>query len=83
CLEGTGTEILDEIKGWVTTTHANALQVLWLSGPAGTGKSAIAHSVSRWWMERMGASGLASVSTDRLPHRPHVMKDSSPPLRLI
>ncbi|KIL57375.1 hypothetical protein M378DRAFT_16287 [Amanita muscaria Koide BX008] len=46
CLEGTGTEILDEIKGWVTTTHANALQVLWLSGPAGTGKSAIAHSAT-------------------------------------
>ena len=27
CLEGTRTEILDEIKGWVTTTDATAPQV--------------------------------------------------------
>ncbi|KIL63115.1 hypothetical protein M378DRAFT_55838, partial [Amanita muscaria Koide BX008] len=58
CLEGTRTEILDEIKGWVTTTaDATAPQVLWLSGPAGTGKSAIAHSVARWWMEEHGGIG--------------------------
>ncbi|KIL64088.1 hypothetical protein M378DRAFT_43555, partial [Amanita muscaria Koide BX008] len=57
CLEGTRTEILDEIKGWVTTTDATAPQVLWLSGPAGTGKSAIAHSVARWWMEDSGGIG--------------------------
>ncbi|KIL54132.1 hypothetical protein M378DRAFT_1061937 [Amanita muscaria Koide BX008] len=57
CLEGTRTEILDEIKGWVTTTDANAPQVLWLSGPAGTGKSAIAHSVARWWMEEKRGIG--------------------------
>ncbi|KIL59433.1 hypothetical protein M378DRAFT_169219, partial [Amanita muscaria Koide BX008] len=57
CLEGTRTEILDEIKDWVTTTDATAPQVLWLSGPAGTGKSAIAHSVARWWMEENGGIG--------------------------
>ncbi|KIL65494.1 hypothetical protein M378DRAFT_10853 [Amanita muscaria Koide BX008] len=57
CLEGTRIEILDEIKGWVTTTDANTPQVLWLSGPAGTGKSAIAHSVARWWMEENGGIG--------------------------
>ena len=48
---------MDKIKGWATTTDATAPQVLWLSGPAGTGKSAIAHSVARWWMKGNGGIG--------------------------
>ncbi|KIL55379.1 hypothetical protein M378DRAFT_35029, partial [Amanita muscaria Koide BX008] len=51
CLQGTRTEILAKFKVWVTNTDSNTPRVLWLSGPAGTGKSAIAHSIARWWME--------------------------------
>ena len=46
CLGGTRTEILNEIMDWIDTTDATAPRVFWLSGRAGTGKSAIAHAVA-------------------------------------
>ena len=46
CLGGTRTKILNEIIDWIDTTDATAPRVFWLSGQAGTGKSAIAHAIA-------------------------------------
>ncbi|KAH7907518.1 hypothetical protein BJ138DRAFT_1014364, partial [Hygrophoropsis aurantiaca] len=54
CLPGTRAEILAEISGWINSSGDDVPQVLWLSGPAGKGKSAIAHTVAGWF-ENVGA----------------------------
>jgi len=46
CLPGTRDEILDEIITWINDTKDDAPRVFWLHGNAGTGKSAIAHSIA-------------------------------------
>ncbi|KIO13849.1 hypothetical protein M404DRAFT_120746 [Pisolithus tinctorius Marx 270] len=56
CLEGTRTEILKDITGWITTCDVNAPRILWLHGQAGRGKSAIAHTIASW-IEDVGAPG--------------------------
>jgi len=56
CLQGTRTEILSQITEWVNSTGDNVQRVLWLSGPAGKGKSAIAHSIAKW-VNDMGGLG--------------------------
>ncbi|CCM06117.1 uncharacterized protein FIBRA_08366 [Fibroporia radiculosa] len=48
CLEGTRTDILLEIKHWMSSTKDGTEQVMWLSGMAGKGKSAIAHTIASW-----------------------------------
>jgi len=60
CLQGTRTEILSEITEWVNSTGGNVPRVLWLSGPAGKGKSAIAHTITKWFED---AGGLCSCYT--------------------
>jgi len=59
CLEGTRTQHIDDITAW--TTHANQSsqhRLLWMWGPAGVGKSAIAKSCAEKTAEkgRLGAS---------------------------
>jgi hypothetical protein len=56
CLPGTRTEILSQITDWINGSGDAAKRVLWLSGPAGTGKSAIAHTIAKWFNE-MGVLG--------------------------
>jgi hypothetical protein len=46
CLPETRMEIISEITAWVNSTEDNVKRVLWLSGPAGKGKSAIAHTIA-------------------------------------
>ncbi|KAG2104047.1 uncharacterized protein F5147DRAFT_808287 [Suillus discolor] len=46
CLPGTHTDILSNIMRWINNSEDDAPRVLWLSGPAGTGKSAIAHTIA-------------------------------------
>ncbi|KAL5483536.1 hypothetical protein ACEPAI_8768 [Sanghuangporus weigelae] len=49
CLVGIRTEILKKVYSWLfsaTTEKAAAENILWLSGPAGCGKSAISMSIS-------------------------------------
>ncbi|KAG2366970.1 hypothetical protein BDR07DRAFT_1273031, partial [Suillus spraguei] len=57
CLPGTRKEILSQITDWVNSTGDNVPRVLWLSGPAGKGKSAIAHTIAKW---RKDVGGLGS-----------------------
>ncbi|KAG2141151.1 uncharacterized protein EDB93DRAFT_639803 [Suillus bovinus] len=57
CLEGTRMEILSQITDWVNRTGNDVQPVLWLSGPAGKGKSAIAHTIAKWFKD-VGGLGL-------------------------
>ncbi|KIK33197.1 hypothetical protein CY34DRAFT_66416, partial [Suillus luteus UH-Slu-Lm8-n1] len=54
CLPGTRTGILSEIIEWINSTGDSVPRVMWLSGPAGTGKSAIAHTIANWFKETGG-----------------------------
>ena len=56
CLKGTRNSLLEEIEHW--TEDLDAPPVFWLNGLAGTGKSAIAQTVS----ERMFANGHLGAS---------------------
>jgi hypothetical protein len=57
CLPGTRTDILSKIMGWINDSRDDVPRVLWLSGPAGTGKSAIAHTIASSFI---GVGGLGS-----------------------
>lgn len=56
CLRGTRTQLLDDIFEWVH--NPLGARILWLSGPAGTGKSSVANSVAErlHLLGRLGAS---------------------------
>jgi len=45
CLEGTREELLKEICDWINDTEEDTPRIFWLHGPAGTGKSSIAHTL--------------------------------------
>jgi len=49
CLPGTRMDILCQIIEWINDIGDATQCVLWLSGPAGTGKSAIAHTIANWY----------------------------------
>ena len=55
CLSGTREEVLEAITYWV---HSDSSRVLWLTGGAGTGKSAIAHTIAARFsfLQRLGSS---------------------------
>ena len=52
CLHGTRFEILDEIEQWARNTEPNVPRVFWLNGAAGSGKSAIAHTIALRFHQR-------------------------------
>ncbi|CCM00585.1 uncharacterized protein FIBRA_02621 [Fibroporia radiculosa] len=52
CLPGSRREVLSEIQDWIHITREDSKKVFWLSGMAGKGKSAIAHTIARWADER-------------------------------
>ncbi|KIN97223.1 hypothetical protein M404DRAFT_1006269, partial [Pisolithus tinctorius Marx 270] len=56
CLDGTRTEILQQIIGWITSRDVDVPRILWLHGQAGRGKSAIAHTIASW-VKEVGAIG--------------------------
>lgn len=45
CLDGTRTEILNEIIDWINDANTATPRIFWLHGQAGKGKSAIAHTI--------------------------------------
>ncbi|KZP15702.1 hypothetical protein FIBSPDRAFT_1047933 [Athelia psychrophila] len=64
CLPGTRRDTIDEILGWASNpSQGDSDNVLWLYGPAGTGKSAVAATVATHFSE-MGRLG-AFVGFDR------------------
>jgi hypothetical protein len=54
CLPGTREGILSEIEEWILATGEDVPRVFWLSGTAGKGKSAIAHTIANWFLARGG-----------------------------
>ena len=46
CLDGTRTQILNEIVDWCNNQDAATPRIFWLYGQAGKGKSAIAHTIA-------------------------------------
>ena len=48
CLDGTRTEILNEIADWINSEDAATPRIFWLCGQAGKGKSAIAHTIAMY-----------------------------------
>ncbi|GJJ11010.1 hypothetical protein Clacol_005239 [Clathrus columnatus] len=46
CLLGTRIEVLNEIVDWINDGDESCPKLFWLAGPAGVGKSAIAHSIA-------------------------------------
>jgi hypothetical protein len=71
CLQGTRTEILSEITEWVNSTGENVPRVLWLSGPAGKGKSAIAHTIAKWFKDVGGLGSCYTFDRQREADRRH------------
>ena len=55
CHEGTRKAVLADISSWITDMTKDTL-ILWLSAPAGSGKSAILQTIA----EKFGGSGLAA-----------------------
>ena len=46
CLDGTRTEILNDIVDWINSTDPTAPRILWLHSQARKGKSAIVHTIA-------------------------------------
>ena len=57
CLEGTREELLKEISDWVNHIEKDTPRIFWLHGPAGMGKSSIAHTIAHQFqrLERLGS----------------------------
>ena len=57
CLEGTREELLKEIVDWIDEVEKDTSRIFWLHGPAGTGKSSIAHTIAHRFqqLERLGS----------------------------
>ena len=57
CLKGTREELLEEIVDWINNVETDTPRIFWLHGPAGTGKSSIAHTIARQFreLERLGS----------------------------
>jgi hypothetical protein len=71
CLPGTRTEIISEITNWINSTEDNVKRVLWLSGPAGKGKSAIAHTIANWFNDVGGLGSCYCFDRQRDADRRH------------
>jgi len=71
CLEGTREELLKEITDWINNVGENTPRIFWLHGPAGTGKSSIAHTIAHQFqqLERLGS--CFCFDRNRLAERRH------------
>ena len=67
CLEGTREELLKEITDWINNVGEDTPRIFWLHGPAGTGKSPIAHRFGE--LERLGS--CFCFDRNRLAERRH------------
>ena len=62
CMEGTRVELLHKIYDWVENGSQN---LYWLNGIAGTGKSAVAHTVAEYYAKRGRLGGSFFFSRDQ------------------
>jgi len=71
CLPGTREDILTEIKTWIDSTGEDVERVFWLNGTAGKGKSAIAHTIADWFIERGGSGAFFCFDRTREADKRH------------
>src|SRR6267154_2451303 len=71
CLTGTRMEILSQITEWINSIGDDVPRVMWLSGPAGKGKSAIAHTIARWFKDMGGLGSCYCFDRHREADRRH------------
>src|SRR6267154_5177269 len=71
CLPGTRMEILSQITDWINSIGDDVPRVMWLSGPAGKGKSAIAHTIARWFKDMGGLGSCYCFDRHREADRRH------------
>ncbi|KAE9403485.1 hypothetical protein BT96DRAFT_1080017 [Gymnopus androsaceus JB14] len=72
CLENTRVEIIDEISAWITSIGDGVPQVFWLCGQAGTGKSAISHTIGQRFKTPSCLGAFFSFNrTYSAEHTPH------------
>ncbi|KIK44915.1 hypothetical protein CY34DRAFT_584968 [Suillus luteus UH-Slu-Lm8-n1] len=71
CLSGTRTDILSQITDWINDSGDTAQRVLWLSGPAGKGKSAIAHTIANWFNDLGGLGSCFCFDRHREADKRH------------
>jgi len=71
CLPGTRGDILTEIESWIDSTGEDVQRVFWLSGTAGKGKSAIAHTLADWFNRRGGPGAFFCFDRTREADRRH------------
>ncbi|KIK13811.1 hypothetical protein PISMIDRAFT_371754 [Pisolithus microcarpus 441] len=65
CLDGTRTEILQDIMNWINDPALDAPRIMWLHGQAGRGKSAIAHTIASWVKDVGGLGSCFCFARDR------------------
>ncbi|KIM85063.1 hypothetical protein PILCRDRAFT_817902, partial [Piloderma croceum F 1598] len=72
CLPGTREAIIDEITQWINSPDGdNVSQIFFLSGVAGSGKSAIAHTIAHLFDRQMRlGSSYCFDRVDQVNHRP-------------
>ncbi|KAH7903438.1 hypothetical protein BJ138DRAFT_1074104, partial [Hygrophoropsis aurantiaca] len=70
CLPGTRKDVIDEICGWINNQEEGVQRAMFLAGVAGSGKSAIAHSVAQIFdnLQRLGSSFFFNRSKATIFH---------------
>jgi len=56
CHPGTRTEVLYRITNWIYDTPRTESQFLWIYGPAGAGKTAIAETIAKMYRAQLGGA---------------------------
>ena len=71
CLEGTRRELVKEVSDWINNIEKDAPRIFWLHGPAGTGKSSIAHTIAYQFQELERLGSCFCFDRSRLAERRH------------
>ena len=73
CLEGTREELLEEIIGWINSAEKDTRPIFWLHGPAGTGKSSIAHTIAHRFQQLGRLGSCFCFDRNQIADRRHQM----------
>ena len=71
CLEGTRAELLKEICDWINNLEKDTPRIFWLHGPAGTGKSSIAHTIAHQFQQLDRLGSCFCFDRSRIAERRH------------
>jgi len=71
CLEDTREELLKEISDWINNVEKDTPRIFWLHGPAGTGKSSIAHTIAHRFRELERLGSCFCFDRSRMAERRH------------